>query len=53
MIPWSTEYARSLTEGQWRNEIEMRFFDAISQEIESLPFHEPLRSVLDEFGVNC
>jgi len=52
MTTWSTEYAGSLTEAQWRNEIEIRFFDAIRREIESWPFREPLRSVLEGLDVD-
>ena len=53
MTTWSTECARSLTEAQLGNVIEIRFFGAIRQEIESSPFREPLRSVLEQLDVDC
>jgi hypothetical protein len=53
MTTWSTEYARSLTKAQWCDEIKIRFFDAIRREIESSPFRESLRSVLEQLDVDC
>jgi hypothetical protein len=52
MKSWSTQYARSLSDEQWIDEIRTRFLDAINREIESLPFREPLRSTLEHFDVD-
>src|SRR5262249_17524697 len=52
IIPWSTQYARSLSEAQWEEEIGTRFFEAIRQQIESAPFREPLRSFLEKLNVD-
>jgi len=50
MTPWSTEYARLLSEAQWVEEIDTRFFAAIDREIQSWPFREPLEAYVDFRG---
>jgi hypothetical protein len=52
MTAWSIDYARSLTKDQWHDEIKRRFLDDITREIESSPFREPLRSVLEQLDVD-
>jgi hypothetical protein len=52
MTPWSTEYARLLSEAQWVEEIDTRFFAAIDREIQSWPFREPLEAFLEKLNVD-
>jgi hypothetical protein len=51
MQPWSTQYARSLSVAQWVDEMETRFFHAIKEQIDSLPFRAPLKSTVAKCGV--
>jgi hypothetical protein len=52
MQPWSTQYARSLSLEQWRDEIGLRFVQDICNRIGSLPLYDPsIKATLAKFGV--
>ena len=50
-LKYKHEYARSLSLPQWLDEIEIRFFHAIKEQIDSLPFRAPIKETVAKCGV--
>lgn len=50
---WSSDYARSLTQDQWYQELRERFFDFINAAIESLPSREPVRGIVEQLSMQA
>ena len=48
---WSNDYARSLTQEQWCEELQNRFSSSINAAVESLSTQEPVRGIVDQLSM--
>jgi hypothetical protein len=48
---WSSDYACSLSQEQWCEELQNRLFDSINKTLESLSTQEPVRGILDQLSM--
>jgi hypothetical protein len=50
---WSSDYACSLTQEQWCEELQNRFFSSINAAVESLSTQEPVRGIVDQLSMQA
>jgi hypothetical protein len=50
---WSSDYACSLTQEQWCEELQNRFFSSINAAVESLSTQEPVRGIVDQLSMHA